>query len=494
MAKAPSKIKSFRDIGVSGRNVHNGTIRGDEFLRELKGNKAIQKFREMRDNDSTVGAVMYAVEQILRDVDITVEATDDSAEAKGAAEFLTECLDDMEHTMDDHISEALSFLTFGFQWTEVVYKRRGGWNTNSPKKHSKYSDGKIGIRKLASRAPWTIDRFDIDRKSGDILGVWQNVSVGANNDNYIPSNKSILYRTTVINGDPSGRSILRNAYTAYEYLSNLQAIEAIAMERELAGIPVGKVPSEYLAADATDDQVALINEFKQALRDVKFNEQGYLLLPSDTFMDHEGKPSNIPLMDISLMSTSGTRAVEIDPVVKRYQHDIARSILSEFLMLGSSERGSFALSKSKSDLFLRALESYITTIVDVLNKQLVPMLWKLNKMPVETMPKIVAGDVAPHDLKELGAYLRNLNGANINLSDQPEIVDALLHNAELPELDREKYEESLEVARQAALAPVQEGESEEEDEEEDQDDSEEDSTSKALDLELKKAILEDLKR
>jgi hypothetical protein len=39
------------------------------------------------------------------------------------------------------------------------------------------------------------------------------------------------------------------------------------------------------------------------------------------------------------------------------------------------------------------------------------------------MPKIVPGDVSKHDLKELGAYLRNLNGANIDLADQVDIVD-----------------------------------------------------------------------
>ena len=79
----------------------------------------------------------------------------------------------------------------------------------------------------------------------------------------------------------------------------------------------------------------------------------------------------------------------------------------------------------------------------------------------------------PMTLKSLAAYLRNLNGANINLADQPEIVDALLHNAELPELDRQKYDESLEVARQAALAPVK-GEPEEDDEEEEEEDPDED--------------------
>jgi hypothetical protein len=60
---------------------------------------------------------------------------------------------------------------------------------------------------------------------------------------------------------------------------------------------------------------------------------------------------------------------------------------------------------------------------------------------------VVPGDVSKHDLKELGAYLRNLNGADISLADQVEIVDELLNSAELPPLDRETYEESRERAR-----------------------------------------------
>jgi hypothetical protein len=68
------------------------------------------------------------------------------------------------------------------------------------------------------------------------------------------------------------------------------------------------------------------------------------------------------------------------------------------------------------------------------------------------MPKITAGDIAPHDLKELGSYLRNLNGADISLADQTDIVDSLLENAELPALDRDTYEESRKRARRTEAA------------------------------------------
>lgn len=419
------------ELGQGGTNTKDGTIRSDEFLPDLKGKRAIRKFREMRDNDSTIGAIMYATEQVLRDVDYYVEPADDSEAAQKEADFVKSVLEDMEHTLDDHISEALSHLTFGFSIFEVVYKRRRGPDFRAGKKYSKYTDGRIGVRKLASRAQWTIERFDVDKTTGDVLGVRQEQNYGIKSL-FIPANKILHYKTTNTNNDPSGRSILRNAYTSYQYLKNLQNIEAIAVERELHGVPVGRIAAEYLSPDATADQASVRAQMEKILRDLKFNEQGYALLPSDVYRDADGKPTNQRIVDIELITSNGSRNIDINPIIGRYQHDIARSVMAEFLMLGAGANGSYALSKSKTDLFLRSMESYINSIFDVLNKQLVESLWHMNGLDFDLMPKICAGDVAPHDLRELGAYLRNLNGANIDLSDQDDIVNALLQNAELP--------------------------------------------------------------
>ena len=438
--KALSEPAAKVMLGVSGVNTYSGLIRADEFLPELRGKRAIQKFREMRDNDSIIGAVMYAVEQTLRDVEIKIKPADDSEESKKEVQFLESVFEDMDHSLDDHISEALSALTYGFAWFETVYKVRGG-DSRNPKKSSKFTDGRIGIRKIAIRAPWTINRFEVDKETDEILGVWQDVTWGKPRV-MIPINKSIYYRTTSLNNDPSGRSVLRNAYVPYTYLNKIQAYEAIAIERELHGVPVGRMPAEYLSEDASDNHKALRTAFEQILRDLKKNEQGYALLPSDLYVDADGKPTNQRLMDLELITANGSRSIDIDPVVKRYQHDIARSLMAEFLMLGSGS-GSYALSKSKTDLFLRSLESYINTIVDVLNRQLVKPLWELNGLPYETMPKLVAGDVAPHDLKELAAYLRNLNGADISVADQPKTVAELMAIAELP-FEEDKYIADLE--------------------------------------------------
>jgi len=62
---------------------------------------------------------------------------------------------------------------------------------------------------------------------------------------------------------------------------------------------------------------------------------------------------------------------------------------------------------------------------------LVERLWQLNGLNYDLMPTITAGDVAPHDLREVAAFLRNLNGANIDVSSHPEVVKDLMDIADL---------------------------------------------------------------
>jgi len=58
------------------------------------------------------------------------------------------------------------------------------------------------------------------------------------------------------------------------------------------------------------------------------------------------------------------------------------------------------------------------------------------------MPKLVAGDVAPHDLREIASFLRNLNGAGIEVQEQVEVVEDLMSIAEI-EFDPKSYQNKL---------------------------------------------------
>ena len=53
MVKKLSETEAKKVLGVAGDNTYNGQIRADELLPELRGKKAIRKYREMRKNCST---------------------------------------------------------------------------------------------------------------------------------------------------------------------------------------------------------------------------------------------------------------------------------------------------------------------------------------------------------------------------------------------------------------------------------------------------------
>jgi hypothetical protein len=449
MTKQLTQGAAFKEMGVGGVNTRNkGSFLQDEFLPELRGRRAVRKYREMADNDPIIGAALHAMKQTLRNTTIDVVAVDESAAAVKEKEFVESVLKDMDHSIEDFIAEVLTFLEYGWSWFEVVYKRRDGMKTSTQKFRSLYTDGRIGVRKLAPRAQWTTEHFEITDQ-GDIMGMWQEGTIGKGRI-FLTKAKSIHFRTTTVNNEPAGRSVLRNAYVPYTYLNALQRVEAIGIERELTGMPVGRMPAEYLSPNATNDQKALRASMEKILRDVRFNDQGYLLLPSDTYTDSEGKVSNVKMLDVELIASQGSRAIDTRPVVNGYQTDIARTVLAEFLMLGSGAQGSFALSKSKTDIFLLALEGYMGTIVASMNKQLLPVLWELNGLDFDLMPTLKAGDVAPHDLREISGFLRNLNQAGISVSDQPHIVDDLLRAAGLPKIKPEIREETERKAQEDA--------------------------------------------
>ena len=432
MAQAPKKATATRELGASGSYGMNDQLRPDEFLPKLRGLNATRTFREMKDNDPVIGAILMAFEMLLRAAEFRVEAVNDSPEAEEAKLFVEQCFADMEGTVDDFLAEVLTFLPFGFSVFEVVYKIRGGRNTSDTTRYSQFDDGRYGIQKLAPRAQWTIDRFLTDA-NGAITGVRQTALTLKMGSVEIPIEKLLHFRTSTINNDPSGRSILRNAFTSYHYASHIQMIEAIAVEREMNGIPVGRIPSEYLADSATAAQQGFTNAFKKILRDVKFNDQGFILIPSDVYENDDGSKTSIPMVQFDLVTAKGTRAIPTGDVILRHQQNIARSVLADFLMLGSGDKGSFALSKSKTDLFLAAAAGYTEAISSVLNRQLLTRLWELNGFDPELMPSIAFGDIAPVDLAELGAFVRDIAGAGMPLFPDDDTENTIRRAAGFPE-------------------------------------------------------------
>ncbi len=409
-------VGKFTELGVATDYDPSYGLRQDEFITQLRGTQGIKKYREMKENDPIVGAILTAMDMMLRAVTWRVEG--DDAESR---EFVESVMHDMDNaTWEAFISDALSFLPYGFAVFEIVMKRR--------------KDGRIGIKKLAPRAQWTIDRFNTTPQ-GDILGVWQ---IAAQKNVYLPYKKLLHFRTVNQNSEPSGRSVLRSAYTSWRAQNEIKFIEAVSIERELNGLPIARVPSEYLSPDASDGQKAFVNALKKIARDVKRNEQGYIILPSDLYADDDGKLTNSRMVEFDLIASQGTRDIDTGKTILRYQQDMARSVMADFIMLGANDRGSFALSKSKSDLFLRALEGYADTITGTLNRVLLPRLWEANGLDEAKMPKIVRGRVAPVDLEELGQFVQRLTMSGIEFFPDDKTENHLRDVAGLPAVDPQR--------------------------------------------------------
>ena len=136
----------MKEYGRIGQKRWEGVF-NEEFLPELSGIRGVKTYREMLDNDDTIGAIMFAIKMLIRQVKWHIEPGGDSAKDREAAEFVESCMDDMQNTWTDTISEILSFLAYGWSFHEIVYKRRMG-KTKNRKTSSKYSDGLIGWQKI----------------------------------------------------------------------------------------------------------------------------------------------------------------------------------------------------------------------------------------------------------------------------------------------------------------------------------------------------------
>ena len=464
-ALAVERISPTEEIGVAGVKISSGFVH-DEFLPQLIGRRGRRIYREMRDNDATVSSILFAIEMLLRAVEWRVEYDEGDQEesvpategverlgsrtindAESAVNFIEGVLfDDMDHTWQEFIAQVMSMLTFGWQYTEVVYKRRMGPDATAPEHNSIFNDGLIGIRKLADRSQETLDRWDVD-ENGNVNGLWQEPPNGGAL-RYIPMERALLFRPTSFKDSPEGRSAIRGAYRSWFMLKNMQEIEAIAIERELNGLPVCYIPNDILNGK-TPEAIAARAQYERLVRDIKFNEQGGVLLPSNPYYDADGKPLNIKQVELTLLNAEGRRAIDINSTIVRYQRDIARTVLADFIMLGQGDRGSFALSKNKTDLFVRALEGWLESVATVINRHLIPKIWTINALDPLWTPYVAPGRVAPEDLDELGNFVQRLAAAGFTLFDE-DTENRLRDAGGLPEKPIDAMEEEMGAGMPAA--------------------------------------------
>lgn len=425
MAEKPD----LQELGSTGLRRSGGTVY-EEFLVNLRGLRGAKTYREMADNDPTIGSMLYAIEKVITRLEWRVDPFTDnsedgdvSAKDKEVATFVESCINDMSDSWDSTLSQMLSMLVFGYSYHEIVYKTRSGPEQKDPSKRSKFNDGKIGWRKMPIRSQETLFRWQIDENGG--IQAMEQTDPSSGGLHIIPIEKALLFRTTAQKNNPEGRSILRNAYRPWFFKRRIEEIEAVGIERDLAGLPVAYVPPEYLSSSASTEQAAVLATVQNIVTSIKRNEQEGVVFP--TLYDENGHKQ----FDLVLLSSGGSRQFDTDKIVQRYDQRMSMSILSDFILLGSDRVGSYALGTSKMDLWSMSVDSIAKNIAEVMNQHAIPRLLKLNGMDVARAPYLTYGEVSHVDLNEIAGFVGNLVQTGAIVPD-PKLEEYLRDLAGLP--------------------------------------------------------------
>lgn len=419
---APVSVEANRlGLGRTGLRQWSGRI-DEEFLKELKYERKYQVYKEMSENDPIVGAVLRAIEFLIRGVEWRVQPDDQTDDAQvELAEQIDQRFQTMHRAWPELLVEILSFLPYGWSFHEVLYEVRpdGVYWADWP------------IRAQETLDKWEFQKDAEGKDTDTLVAMIQQVPTDTRKARRISLEKGLLFRLETYKANPEGRSVLRNAYLPWYYKNHLQRIEAIGIERDLAGYPCLYVPGEVLDAPSGSAYLAA----QKIVTNVKRDEQEGVLLSSAR--DAAG---NL-LWELKLLSTGGQRSFNTNEIIARYDQRIAMSCLADFVLLGHEKVGSFALASSKTDVFALALKAILDTICGVVNRQAIPALAELNGWPTEDLPKLVHSDIEIPDLQEIGAYITALSGAGIPLFPNMKLENRLMEMANLPVLTPEEWDE-----------------------------------------------------
>lgn len=418
--EGPPLAENMDELGNTGLRQSGGQI-NEEFLTRLRGAAGRKVYREMSDNDPIIGGILFAFEKTVTRLDWHIEKDEAVDGDDERVEFLQGALDDMSESWTSTLSGILSMMPYGWSYHELVYKHRNGTNTD-PARNSRYSDGKIGWRKWPVRSQESLNKWDIDA-TGGLRGMVQTTDLGGTCT--VPIEKALLFRTNTARGNPEGRSLIRNAHRPHFFKKRIEEIEAVGIERDLAGLPVAFMDPAYLSSAASPAEVQVREAVSNIVKGIKRNEMEGVIFP--LAYDASGNKT----MDLQLLSSGGSRQFDTDKIVSRYNQQIAMSVLADFLLLGHEGVGSQALGASKIDLWMMAVEALALAISETVNNHAIPRLLALNGMNVQECPKLVFGQVDHIDLGILGGFIKAMTDAG-HITPDPTLEDFLRETASLP--------------------------------------------------------------
>lgn len=386
--------KAGKEYGRSGTVMHGGIIVGEEYNSNLHGQNAIRIYDTMRRSDATVRAMLQVVKLPIQTTEWSMQSASDEVADIYVSNFITRELFDRNISFPQLLNQALGMCDFGFAVFEKVLELC-----------NYEGNPQIGILKLGSRKQNSIYKWIMDSTGKE--GITQRLRGGYDmNVVEIPREKLIIFTHDKEGDNYEGISMLRYAYKHWDIKDKLDLVNAIALEKLAIGFPVLKAPD---GADPNDIELA-----EAALVEMRANESSFMRIPVGWELE---------MMDMKAGTTK-----DVLPTIAYHDLQIVKSVLAQFLELGSNgSGGSHALSSDQTKLFEKSLEAMADTIRATLQKELIEQLCDLNFSNLPNgYPQLRFGKIGDDKLVEMADSIQKLTSAQVLTPDAK--IEAHLRN------------------------------------------------------------------
>lgn len=397
------------EIGNLGVQIDFMSI-SSEAIVDLTFPRSISTFDVMA-RSSVIGATLSAINTIASQVKFTIDSYDESDTHKNRRDFLKQCLfEDMEYPFNQVIRDALTMSKYGFSVLEKVYRFR------RRKNGSRFNDGKVGIEYLPIRSQKSISKFVYDDQNRRLKYIEQNPIglkgiINKVQPIKIPADRALVFRVNPTGLSPYGESPLGTAYKSWRVLEKLQDIETTSANRNLNGIPHLSAPSEVLDEDEEDvESLRRVRKMKAGLSAISSGEQSYILTPSDRYSADEGGAAQY---EFKLVTGSSSHLTALSGIITRYNNETFQTMCADVLTLDNGQGGgSTSLTSNKQTMLNMFVEARIIEILEVLNRNLIPDLWRLNGWDDTKCPKIKYERIEKVPLEVLAKAVQQLMATN----------------------------------------------------------------------------------
>ena len=423
---------SLGETGHIGLKSINGAII-EEANKVFRYPMFLKVVNEMR-TDPTVAAALNVYRMMMTRVDWTVRPPAGASETeKQRAEFAQSCMDDMEGSWKQVISEVITYLDYGFSVQEKVFRRRLTRNG------SKHNDGLVGIRKIAPRSQDTIRHWNFSDDGRELLSVSQSLLNIENGARYmatahkngmitIDRDKFLLFSVDSVKGNPEGKSLLKSVYLPYKQLTMLKDQLLLGIAKDLAAVPIVFLPPELMDAEAAPEKKAAYQAYQTLVNNVAAGTQRGIVMPM--MYDPESKGQ---MFDFKLLEAKGSSKFDIPLIIKQLQNDILVALSCDVITAGTDFQGSFSIKDTKTNLCAMAVEHRLNEVRDVLNNDLLVQLYALNGWSQDRMPTFEYGDIADVDSEAFSKMIQRAASVGLVEIDRP-VLNKIRNVMGVPEL------------------------------------------------------------